>query len=384
MATVLRPAPALLSAALQPLTDVLVEAGDLTLFAVRVLLGAFWPPRRANLTPIFYFVGVRSVPVVMVTGAFIGMVLAVQSYSQFAELGMATRLGVIVNYSVVRELGPVLAATMLAGRVGSAMAAEIATMRVTEQIDALACLGANPLRHLVVPRFLACMLLIPLLTIVANFMGVMGGALISVKVYHIDAHYYWSNAEGHIGLYDIFTGLIKPTFFGAAIAILSCYRGFNSEAGAEGVGQAATRAFVLSFIAILALDFFLAMFFYKLYYVVWPGGGGGVLLHEFSREPRGAAVSSGVSSGARSRGPRPNEIWETHDRDSATTDSQARDAPNSSRTGIGAIRRTARAARHRLCRGHWPDGMRHRRKRLRQDGTVETHDRPAAADHRPD
>jgi phospholipid/cholesterol/gamma-HCH transport system permease protein len=156
------------------------------------------------------------------------------------------------------------------------MAAEIATMRVTEQIDALSVLGANPVRHLAVPRFLACVLLIPLLTIVADFMGVMGGALISTQVYHIDSAYYWSNAEGKIGMYDIVTGLIKPTFFGGAIAILSCYRGFHSEAGAEGVGRAATRAFVLSFIAILALDFFLAMFLNKLYLVIWPNGGPGM------------------------------------------------------------------------------------------------------------
>ena len=132
------------------------------------------------MTPIFYAVGVRSIPVVAVTGMFIGMVLAVQSYAQFHQIGMATRLGSIINISVVRELGPVLAATMLAGRVGSAMAAELATMRITEQIDALSCLGANPVHYLVVPRFLACVLLIPLLTIVANFMGVMGGALVCI------------------------------------------------------------------------------------------------------------------------------------------------------------------------------------------------------------
>src|SRR5207253_6004042 len=120
-------------------------------------------------------------PVVAITGMFIGMVMAVQMFNQFNKIGLATRLGSMINISVVRELGPVLAATMLAGRVGSAMAAELATMRITEQIDALACLGAHPVRQLVVPRFLACVLLIPLLTIVANFMGVMGGALISTR-----------------------------------------------------------------------------------------------------------------------------------------------------------------------------------------------------------
>src|SRR5207247_924823 len=202
----------------------------------------------------FYSVGVRSVPVVAVTGMFIGMVLAVQSYSQFANLGLATRLGSIINVSVVRELGPVLAATMLAGRVGSAIAAELATMRVTEQIDALTCLGVNPIHYLVVPRLLACVLLIPLLTIMANFMGVMGGALICTKVYHIDAHHYWTHAQSMVTLYDLITGLIKPMFFGASIALISCRCGFQSQAGAEGVGRAATDAFVISFIVILVQD----------------------------------------------------------------------------------------------------------------------------------
>jgi phospholipid/cholesterol/gamma-HCH transport system permease protein len=188
MATADRTMNRLATHAVQSLANNLAEMGDLSLFAGRVLREMFLLPYRGTFVPICYQIGVRSVPVVMITGAFIGMVLAVQAYGQFAQVGLATSLGTIVNTSVVRELGPVLAATMLAGRVGSAMAAELATMRVSEQIDALDCLGANPVRYLVVPRFLACVLLIPLLTIVANFMGVMGGALISTYVYHIDAH----------------------------------------------------------------------------------------------------------------------------------------------------------------------------------------------------
>lgn len=252
------------------IADSISDLGDLSIFAARVFVGTRRRSSYRTLVPISFSVGVRSIPVVMITGAFIGMVLAVQAYSEFAHLGLATRLGSIINISVVRELGPVLAAVMLAGRVGSAMSAELATMRITEQIDALACLGANPVHYLATPRFLACVLLIPLLTIVANFMGVLGGALICIQVYHVESHYYWQNTQGFIGMYDIVTGLIKPTFFGAAIAIISCHRGFNSEAGAEGVGHAATRAFVLSFIAILVLDFFLAMFLNNLYDYIWP------------------------------------------------------------------------------------------------------------------
>jgi phospholipid/cholesterol/gamma-HCH transport system permease protein len=248
--------------------------GDVTVFAART---AGWLVRRRpaprTLLPALYAVGVRSVPVVAVTGTFIGMVLAVQGYSQFAQVGLASRVGAIINMSVVRELGPVLAATMLAGRVGSAMAAELATMRITEQIDALACLGANPLHYLVVPRLLASVLLIPLLTVVADFMGVLGGAVVSTRVFHVDTHYYWEHARAFVGLWDVGVSLVKPTFFGAVIALVSCYRGLRSEPGAVGVGRAATQAFVISFINILILDFFLALFFNSLHDRLWPSPG---------------------------------------------------------------------------------------------------------------
>jgi phospholipid/cholesterol/gamma-HCH transport system permease protein len=251
--------------------EALCALGDLGLFSSQSIgwLVRRWPG-RGTLLPIFYEVGVRSVPVVVITGTFIGMVLAVQAYGEFHQLGLATRLGSIINISVVKELGPVLAATMLAGRVGSAMAAELATMRITEQVDALACLGVHPLHYLVVPRFLACVLLIPLLTILADFMGVMGGAFICTHIYQIEPHYYWSHSRDWVGLWDLFAGLLKPIFFGAAIALISCHRGFNSRPGAEGVGQAATSAFVNSFIAILALDLFLALFLNSLYERLWP------------------------------------------------------------------------------------------------------------------
>ena len=123
-----------------------------------------------------------------------------------------------------------LAATMLAGRIGSAMAAELATMRITEQVDALACLGQSPVHYLVVPRFLACLLLIPLLTILADFMGIMGGAFICLRVYHVEAHYYWLHSQEFVTLWDVNMGLLKSMFFGAAIAIISCHRGLNSGA----------------------------------------------------------------------------------------------------------------------------------------------------------
>src|SRR5438132_661617 len=144
---------------------------------------------------------------------------------------------------------------------------------IMSALGALSCLGVNPVQYLVVPRFLACVLLIPLLTIMANFMGVMGGAFICTKVYHVEAYHYWQHAQAFVGMWDLTTGLIKPMFFGAAIALISCHRGFNSRAGAEGVGQAATEAFVASFIAILGLDLFLAMSLNNLYERLWPATG---------------------------------------------------------------------------------------------------------------
>lgn len=245
--------------------------GEITLFAWSTLLWLF--SRRPNLESLMmslYQIGVRSLPVVALTGTFIGMVLAVQSYHQFRSFGLESRLGVVVNLSMYRELGPVLAATMLAGRVGSAIAAELGTMRVTEQIDALTSMGANPIRYLVVPRFLACLLMIPSLTIMAIFMGVVGGAYFCIYVFQIDPYFYYHNAQMETGAWDLFYGVFKSIFFGAAIAIISCYRGFHCAAGAEGVGRASTIAFVQSFVVILALDLTLSILLDRTYFFLWP------------------------------------------------------------------------------------------------------------------
>jgi phospholipid/cholesterol/gamma-HCH transport system permease protein len=247
--------------------------GDLTVFMWRTWLWLLTRlPRKETMLPNFYQVGVLSLPVVALTGTFIGMVLAVQSHFQFSQIGLETRLGAVINMSLVRELGPVLAATMLAGRVGSAMAAELGTMRVTEQIDALESMGANPIHYLVVPRFLACIFLIPILTVMADFMGVVGAYFYSVFILNIDRHFYLHNSREFIGGFDLFVGIFKSLFFGAAIAMISCYRGFNCTPGAEGVGRAATAAFVISFVMILLIDLFLGIVLDTIYYAIWPGG----------------------------------------------------------------------------------------------------------------
>jgi len=248
-----------------------IGLGDISLFGLRTLRWLMTRlPRRETILPNFYQIGVLSLPVVALTGTFIGMVLVVQSYTQFRTMNMETRLGAVINMSLVRELGPVLAAIMLAGRVGSSMAAELGTMRVTEQIDALTSMGANPIHYLVVPRFLGCLVLIPTLVIMADFMGVAGAYFYAVYLLGIDWYHYLSNSRDFVGNYDLFVGLFKSLFFGAAIALISCHRGFNCDPGAEGVGRAATTAFVYSFVIILLLDLLLGIALDAVYYAIWP------------------------------------------------------------------------------------------------------------------
>ena len=222
-------------------------------------------PAGRQLLRQMHEIAVRSVPVVLITGAFIGMVLAAETFGQFEKWGLKNRIGGIVNIAMVKELGPVLAALMLAGRVGSAMAAELGTMRVTEQIDALRAMGTNPIHHLVVPRVLACIIYIPVLTVVADLCGVIGGYVLSVHVLGADEHYYWRWSAGYVEFWDIMCGVWKAVFFGAAISLVSCFKGFHCRPGAEGVGRAATEAFVASFIAILFIDFLLVLLLQDLY-----------------------------------------------------------------------------------------------------------------------
>ena len=240
--------------------DFVVGIGDLSTFAWKLWGFLFVRlPRGQVLWPILYEVGVRSVPVICITGLFIGMVLAVQSYDTLSQLHFQIHIGSVINGTLVKELGPVLAAVMLAGRVGSSIAAEIGTMKVSEQIDALKALGADPVAYLVVPRFLACFLMIPALTMIAEGVGIFGGWFVSTQVYGISSHHFWNYSDRFVTGFDVIVGVFKSMSFGAAIAIVACHRGFHCGSGAEGVGRAATQAFVMSFIAILALDFVLAL-----------------------------------------------------------------------------------------------------------------------------
>jgi len=229
------------------------------------------PKSLRLLMPQLFDIGTRSIPVLMVTGAFVGMVLAVQAATQFKPIGMLWRMGSVVYLSVLRELGPVLAGVMLAGRVGGGLTAELGTMRVTEQIDALRAMGADPIRVLVVPRFLACVLVIPVMVLYTSSTGILGGYLISVYIYHVGSADFWRFATQQVTSFDIIYGPIKSLFFGSAISLICCHKGFHCEPGAAGVGRACTRAFVACCLAILILDLFLGMLlntFYELYFGV--------------------------------------------------------------------------------------------------------------------
>lgn len=266
-----QPAPTLIHIVGRIAIEGVIAVGDLTGFVAKLISQLPRMPRGKVLWPIMHDVGVQSLPVILVTGLFIGMVLAVQTFDTLRLMHVESRLGSVVNVSLVKELGPVLAATMLAGRIGSRIAAEIGTMRVTEQIDALQALGADPIGYLVVPRFLACFWLIPVLTILADGIGMLGGWAVSVYALGVSDHYYWLYSDSFVTAFDCWSGVAKSLSFGAAIAVVACHRGFHCGAGAEGVGRAATEAFVYSFIAILVLDFILGVAFLHLYRLLYGG-----------------------------------------------------------------------------------------------------------------
>jgi phospholipid/cholesterol/gamma-HCH transport system permease protein len=219
--------------------------------------GLRWKNLRL-LFPQMYEVGVRSLPVIGVTGAFIGMVMAIETFSQFKALGQEDRMGTVIILSVVKQIGPVLTSVMLAGRIGGALTAELGTMNVTEQLDALRVMGADPIRYLVVPRFLACVLLSPILTIYSDITGILGGWFIAVRVLGVANGSFWHNAQLGVEMWQINEGIIKSFFFGAAIALIACYKGFTCGSGASGVGRACTESFVASFISIIVMNFFFA------------------------------------------------------------------------------------------------------------------------------
>ena len=222
---------------------------------------AYWTFRRPfRLGAIFKqmeFVGVKSLWVVIVTGGFTGMVLALQTYYGFRQFSSEGLVGITVALSMTRELGPVLTALMVTGRAGSAIAAELGTMRVTEQIDALTAMALNPIKYLVVPRIVASLLMLPILTVIADFTGILGGYFVGVKLLGINEGIFVSRMTKYVDLEDIYNGLAKAACFGIILALVSCYKGFYTKGGAQGVGRATTEAVVVASISILIADYVL-------------------------------------------------------------------------------------------------------------------------------
>jgi phospholipid/cholesterol/gamma-HCH transport system permease protein len=211
-----------------------------------------------------YFVGVKSQSVVLITGAFTGMVLGAQTYFQFHKVKMDTATLAVVSVSMCSELGPVLTGLMVAGRVGAAIAAELGTMRVTEQIDALRTLATHPVDYLVVPRLLALHLAMPLLTAESIAVGIGAGYVVGTYLLGIDPTYSWYNMLRYTNTSDVIIGMIKALIFGGIVAIIGCYKGISCGQGAEGVGRATTEAVVFASISILITNFFLTLTLGKL------------------------------------------------------------------------------------------------------------------------
>lgn len=240
------------------------EAGKVAIFGGAGLSHLVRPPFYGRLfLNALLEIGFFSLPVVALTAVFTGMVLALQSYTGFSRFSAQGAVANLVVLSVTRELGPVLAGLMVAGRVGAAMAAELGTMRVTDQIDALTTLSTDPMKYLVAPRLLAGVVALPLLVLVADALGVLGGFIVATAKLGFDASIYLSATINFLQMGDVISGLVKAAVFGFLIALMGCYQGYNSKGGAEGVGAATTAAVVSASILILAFDYVLTEMFFS-------------------------------------------------------------------------------------------------------------------------
>ncbi len=243
--------------------DFLYYAGGICLLGIRAIFGLFVPPfKRKQVVAQMTKIGFDSLFIVSLCSLFIGIVLVFQSAYQLQKLGMERFIAHLVALSMCRELGPVFTALVIAGRAGASISAELGTMKVTEQIDALQTMATNPVKYLVVPRLLALVTMLPLLTIFANFIGMFGGYLVAVWKLGITSSMYISSTFDILTLKDIFSGLFKSVIFAIIICTVSCFQGLNARGGAEGVGKATTQAVVVSFILIIAADCLFTAFFY--------------------------------------------------------------------------------------------------------------------------
>jgi phospholipid/cholesterol/gamma-HCH transport system permease protein len=236
---------------IQMLGEMIMLLGKAAVWAVR-------PPFRLGLViQAMEFIGVGSLSIILLVSLFVGGVFGLQSVNAFRMFQADGYVGTAVSLTLTREIAPVLTALMVTGRAGSAMATEIGSMRITEQIDALAALAVNPIQYLVVPRLIASTIMVPLLTMVFNVVGMLGAYIFAVIIKHVDAGIFVYNVRWYTDLEDLGSGLIKSAVFGLAVALIGCHQGYNASGGAKGVGLATMRAVVISSVAVLVLDFIL-------------------------------------------------------------------------------------------------------------------------------
>ncbi|NGX58316.1 MAG: putative phospholipid ABC transporter permease protein MlaE [Chlamydiae bacterium] len=229
-----------------------------------LIVSVFWvsirrPPSFSLIRNQLYEIGVASLPVISITGFSTGIVLAAQAYFQLSGYGLTSVTGLMVAKAMMVEMGPVLTAFMITGRVGASMTAELGTMRVTEQIDALKSMAVNPLRYLVAPRFIGGIVMLPLLTIYSCFMGIVGGYMIAVHYYGMDPQTFLDPLPVHLDNFDLFSGILKSIFFGIVIVTISCYKGMTSHGGAKGVGRSTTNSVVICYSVILITNFLITI-----------------------------------------------------------------------------------------------------------------------------
>lgn len=245
-------------------TEKVFHLGRITLLFLDTARWAVRPPYRvANILKQMDFVGTKSLAIIVTTGAFTGMVLALHGYLTFRHFNAESLVGATVAVGMAREMGPVIAAIMVAGRVGSAMAAEIGTMRITEQIDALASMSISPVQYLVVPRIIAGITMMPILASIFSLAGFLASYLISIAVLHISGGDFLYHVHDLLELKDFTNGLVKSVFFGFFLTLIGCYYGYYATGGAEGIGKATTRAVVVSSVTIIISDYILSAMMFK-------------------------------------------------------------------------------------------------------------------------
>lgn len=245
---------------LRKLTDAFVGVGRWGILSVETLGASLKrPPAWSLVLDQLYNIGVLSLPVVAITGFSTGLVLAAQSFYQLGDKGLGSATGLLVGKSMLTEIGPVLTAFMVTGRVGSSMCAILGTMKVTEQIEALRSMAVNPLRHLVAPRVFGGITMMPILTLFSAIVGIWGGYLVSVFVFHMTPQAFFDVMPDNIGYFDLSVGLIKAFIFGLLITTIACYKGMTTQGGAAGVGRSITSSVVITYSFILILNFLLTV-----------------------------------------------------------------------------------------------------------------------------